>query len=267
MRFYISYFKLRFITALQYRAAAIAGLTTQFFFGIVFIMVYVAFYESKAATLPMQLNELVSYLWLNQAFFALINLLYNDIEIINLIKTGDLAYELARPKQIYTMWYAKIIGQRLAMVTLRAFPVLIITMFLPEPYNLGLPITLSNFILFLITLLVGALLMTAIVTLYHILMLYTLDEKGITNIFIVLADILSGLVVPIPFFPDWLQKITTYLPFRYVSDLPFRLYTGNISLHDGIIGLIVQLIWLLIIVTISYLLTKKSLKRIVVQGG
>lgn len=267
MRFYLSYFKLRFITALQYRTAAIAGLTTQFFFGIVFIMVYVAFYESKASVLPMQLNELVSYLWLNQAFFALINLLYNDTEIINLIKTGDLAYELARPKQIYPMWYAKIIGQRLAMVTLRAFPVLIITMLLPEPYNLGLPVTLSNFILFLITLVVGALLMTAIVTLYHILMLYTLDEKGITNIFIVLADILSGLVVPIPFFPDWLQKITTYLPFRYVSDLPFRLYTGNISIYDGIIGLIVQLTWLLITITISYALTKKTLKRIVVQGG
>ena len=46
MSYYLSYFKLRFITSLQYRAAALAGISTQFFFGFVFIMVYVAFYES-----------------------------------------------------------------------------------------------------------------------------------------------------------------------------------------------------------------------------
>ena len=39
MRFYLSYFKLRFISGLQYRFAAIAGILTQFFFGIVIIMV------------------------------------------------------------------------------------------------------------------------------------------------------------------------------------------------------------------------------------
>ena len=49
---YLNYFKLRFITNLQYRASALAGLSTQFFFGFVYIMVYIAFYQSGGKSLP-----------------------------------------------------------------------------------------------------------------------------------------------------------------------------------------------------------------------
>ena len=37
MRSYINYFKLRIITNMQYRSAALSGIVAQFFFGIVFI--------------------------------------------------------------------------------------------------------------------------------------------------------------------------------------------------------------------------------------
>ena len=86
MRTYISNFKLRFVSSLQYRAAALAGIPTQIFFGLIFIMVYLAFYESNNADVPMDFNQLASYLWLNQIFFSLINMWYRDQEIFNLIK-------------------------------------------------------------------------------------------------------------------------------------------------------------------------------------
>ena len=47
MKSYLNYFKLRVITNLQYRVASIAGISTQFFFGLVYIMVYLALYESN----------------------------------------------------------------------------------------------------------------------------------------------------------------------------------------------------------------------------
>lgn len=267
MKFYISYFKLRFITGLQYRAAALAGLSTQFFFGIIFAMVYIAFYESNDVNTPMQLTELISYLWLNQVFFSLINMFYKDREIINMIKSGNIAYELARPKKIYFMWFAKILGSRVSMVILRSLPVLIISFILPKPYNLSLPVSIEAFLIFLFTLIIGTLLMTSLITLCHVIVLNTLDEKGIANIFSAVADILSGVVVPIPFFPAILQRITNFLPFRYVSDLSFRIYSGNVSISEGLQGIVIQIIWIIITTLIGYLLTKKSLKRVVVQGG
>ena len=109
--------------------------------------------------------------------------------------------------------------------------------------------------------------MTAIITLYPIISMRTLTEKGIVEIIIALADILSGLVVPIPFFPKYFQAISKVLPFQYVSDLPFRIYVGNISLTEGINGLLIQIIWLLILIITGYILMNKSLKKAVVQGG
>lgn len=267
MRFYLSYFKLRFITSLQYRKAALAGIATQFFFGLVYIMVYLAFYESSTNNGPMEINELVSYLWLNQAFFALTYMFYKDDEIFNMIKNGNIAYELLRPKKIYFMWFSKIIAQRLSNVALRFLPVIIVAFLLPYPYGLSLPLSFMHFIMFLITLFVGVLLMTSINTLYHVLTLSTLNEKGVTNIFMAVADILSGGVIPIPFFPGFLQVVANILPFRYVSDLSFRLYSGNIGITDGLQQMLIQIVWFIIIVLIGVIVLKKSLKKVVIQGG
>ena len=267
MKAYFTYFKLKFATGLQYRAAALAGISTQFFFGFVFIMVYYAFYKSGSGHLPMEIGQLTTYLWLNQALFALISQYYKDQELFSLIRTGNLSYELIRPKNIYFMWYFKLLGQRYANVALRFLPIIIITIFLPEPFNFSLPISLESFIVFILTLFTGSLLVVAITTLYPVITLLTMNEKGVVNIFVVIADILSGLVIPIPFFPPLLKKVSQMLPFQYVSDLPFRIYVGNISVNEGLIGLGIQVIWLLIIITLSYNIMNHNLKRVVVQGG
>ena len=267
MKSYLSYFKLKFITGLQYRAAALAGMATQLFFGFVYISVYVAFYETGNGTVPMPLKQLVSFLWLNQAFFALVYMWYKDKDILTMIKNGNVAYELCRPQDLYWMWFSKIFGERLSNVILRFLPVIFIACILPYPYHLDLSISLIRLLIFLGSLILSSILMVSLVLLYHVICLFTLDEKGIVNIFMIISDVLSGLVLPIPFFPNWLQNISNILPFRYVSDFPFRLYVGNISIKEGLIGLIVQIIWIIILILIGRLITKKALKKAVIQGG
>ena len=267
MKSYISYFKLKFKTGLQYRAAALAGISTQIFFGSVYICVYVAFYESDSSNLPMELHQLVSYLWLNQCFFALVYMWYKDKDILNLIKSGNIAYELCRPQNLYLMWASKLLGERLSKVLLRFLPVIIFAVLLPSPFNLSLETTILRFILFIVSLALASILVTVLILLYHIICLFTLDEKGIVNMFMVVSDLLSGLEIPIPFFPNYLQSITNILPFRYVSDFPFRLYVGNITINEVLIGLLVQLVWIVILVIIGNILVKNALKKAIIQGG
>ena len=57
----------RFRMLLQYRAAALAGLWTQIFFGLVLLMIYEAFYRSTMLRQPMTFAEIVTYVWLGQA--------------------------------------------------------------------------------------------------------------------------------------------------------------------------------------------------------
>lgn len=267
MKAYFSYFKLKFITGLQYRSAAWAGIATQFFFGFVYIMVYIAFYSSGDKNTPMTLSQVITYLWLNQALLALLNQFTRDKELFNLVREGTICYELARPKNLYFMWYFKVLGEKLSSVLLRFFPIILVTIILPKPYNLGLPASGYHFLLFIISLCVGSLLVVSLTILYPIVTLTTMNEKGIVNIMITIANILSGISVPIPFFPDFLKKISALLPFQYISDLPFRIYVGNIGIETGIVNIFIQFIWLLILISIGYFLMYKSLKRVTVQGG
>lgn len=267
MKQYLSYFKLRFIVGLQYRAAAIAGICTQFFFGFVFIMVYLAFYESNVNSAPMELSQLISYVWLGQAFFSLTNLYHREKEIVQMIKNGDVAYELCRPGNLYLKWFSKIYATKISSVILKFLPVIVIGIILPEPYNLIAPTSLESFIGFILTLLAGSVLICTIITLLHVLIFYTIDADGILNAFRVIAELFAGSIVPVPLLPKILQVISKYLPFQYMNDIPFRIYVGNIGTNQIYSTLLIQVIWIIIIVFFSIMLTKKSLKKVVVQGG
>ncbi|MGN1371811.1 MAG: ABC transporter permease [Candidatus Coprovivens sp.] len=267
MKQYISYFKLKFSTGLQYKSAAIAGMLTQIFFGLVFVMVYIAFYSNGTNNLEMTLKELIPYLWLNQAFFSLISVWHKDNEILSMIRKGDVAYELCRPQNLYIMWFIRILTSKLSAVLLRCPLLLIVSLLLPSPYNLTLPANPIAFISFIITLVISSLLITAIVTLIYILIFYSIDNKGIMGMYCSIAEILSGQVIPIPLFPTILKNIAILLPFAYISDFSFRIYTGNIYGLDIIKGLIVEITWLIILIIVGAISTNSILKRVSVQGG
>lgn len=268
MKTYLSIFKLKFINGIQYRMAAIAGLLTQLFFGFIFISVYLAFYETNGeSSLPMKWQELVDYLWLNQAFFALVYTWFKDNELLSMIKNGNIAYEFVRPINFYKKWFATMYGTRLSNVLLRFLPVILVSLLLPYPYKLGLPINITSFILFIISLVISSLVITSFTMIYHLITIYTLDEKGIMSLFMVSAEIFSGGTVPISFFPPFLQTIANILPFRYICDLPFRIYSGNISIIEALPNILYGIIWLIILLLIGYLLAQKSTRKALIQGG
>lgn len=267
MKQYITFFRMSLMKGLQYRIAAIAGMSTQLFFGLMFIMIFEAFYKGSTQAQGISLHELVQVVWLQQSFLLFIMLWYRDAELYNMISSGNIAYELCRPTNLYNYWYARLIGQRLSGALLRFLPILIIASFLPAPYNLSLPPSIFTFILFVITLFLGLILMIAISMFIYISVFYTLSPTGSLLLFAVFGEFFAGLTIPIPLMPKALQIITYALPFRYTSDLPFRIYAGNIGTQEALISIGVQLVWIALSVSVGKLWLKNALKRVVIQGG
>lgn len=268
MRTYVSVFRLRFNNGLQYRAAALAGVATQFFWGFIIIMVYQAFYAmSDSAGIPMSLPQLVTYVWLQQSFLSFIMLWYRDNELFQLITTGNIAYELCRPSDIYSFWYAKLIAQRVASALLRCSPILAVACFLPERYRLSLPPDVTTFILFAVTLILGLFVLVAISMFIYISVFYTMSPVGSLLMFNVIGEFLAGMVIPVPLMPDWLQRIVYVFPFRWTADFPFRVFSGHIGHAEALTGIAVQLIWLTCLIVLGKLAMRKALSRVVVQGG
>lgn len=263
LRPYYSIVSARMRSLLQYRSAAIAGFGTQLFWGLIRVVVFTAFYHSSTRQQPLSLSEMISYLWLIQAMFALA--MWNvDQDVRGMIRTGTVAYELLRPVDLYGLWFSRALAARIAPTLLRAVPLFIVaTLFL----GLHLPPTPSAFAAWVLTTCVAFGLAAAFSVLITISLLYTVSGDGIVRMAPTLMYVCSGMMLPLPLMPPWTQPLLNFLPFRGIVDTPFRLYTGNLPLHDLPLALAHQLLWLLVLVLCGRKLLHNAMHRLVVQGG
>ena len=132
---YWSFFKMRLMAGLQYRAAALAGMSTQFVWGAMEILLYRAFWLEHPERFPMGMEALSNYIWLQQAFLTLFAMWNWEMEILESVKTGTVSYELLRPTDIYGMWMARSVANRFARAALRMVPVIVVSSLLPAPYG------------------------------------------------------------------------------------------------------------------------------------
>jgi ABC-2 type transport system permease protein len=262
----------RFRTLLQYRAAALAGVWTQLFFGLVLIMIYEAFYRSSSpAAQPMAFAQVVSYVWLGQALFTMLP--WNvDPDIRAMVRSGAVAHELCRPVDLYGLWYARAIAHRTAPVILRAAPMVVVaTAVLPaiglDEWQLGPPASLASGIGFAAALVCGFTLVCALSTLINITLLWTISGDGTVIMATTVVSMLSGLVIPLPLLPDWAQPVLRWLPFAAVLDLPFRIYSGHVPPADVVVVIARQLAWTVALVAFGRWLLGRGMRRVVVQGG
>jgi ABC-2 type transport system permease protein len=257
---------MRLIAGMQYRAAAWAGVATQFFWGTIELLVYSAFYRA-ARDAPMAFNQLADFIWLRQAFLAMFALWAQDEELLNMVVKGDAAYELCRPCTIYTFWYARLLATRFARTLLRCFPILMVAAFLPEPFRFHLPPGVGAAVLFVPALLMAALLVAAVSMFIYLLTFVTLSSAGTKLLFGVTGEFLMGALIPIPFMPEALQRVLDFLPFRYLADFPFRVYSGHIPVAGALTGIGIQAVWIVLLIGTGLLAFRGIQKRIVVQGG
>jgi len=261
----------RFRMLLQYRAAALAGLWTQTFFGLVLLMVYEAFYRSTTVPQPMAFAEVVSYIWLGQALLAMLP--WNaDAELRAMIRSGAVAYELCRPIDLYSLWFARALAWRTAPTILRAIPMCVIAAGLLPLIGLGEwrlagPPSVAAALAFAATLLCTLLLGCALTTVINISLLWTIGGDGVVILMTTLVTFLSGMIIPVPLFPDWLQPVVRALPFAGLVDLPFRVFTGHIP-PGGVWSVLGhQVLWTGLLVLLGRWLLSRGIRRVVVQGG
>lgn len=262
MNAYTAMLSARCRTLLQYRAAAVAGFGTQLFWGIIRMMIFAGFYAAGPAAAPMSQRDVVAYIWLGQAFFAMFPL-RSDSELAELILRGNVVYELLRPVDLYGFWYARSLASRIAPTLMRSVPMLAIAsaagwLFWPGPGSLAACI---------VSLAAAVLMSAALSMLMTVTLAWTVSARGINSIVMSVAYFLSGMVIPLPFFPDRIQPLLRALPFRGLIDTPFRLFTGHIPASELPAVLAHQVLWTAALVLLGRWLLGRARRRLVIQGG
>jgi len=265
MKIYASLIRIRFLNGLQYRTAAAAGLSTQFAWGFMEILAFMALYRANPAAFPMEFSQTVSYIWLQQGFLALFFSWGYGADAAETIVSGNIAYDMARPIDIYNRWFCETIATRLSRGALRCMPVLIVALLLPAPMNLSLPASPVQFLVFIVSMIMAMCVVTAFGMLDIMTTFYTMSRMNL--VFAIVCDFLGGAYIPLPFFPDRFRNVLEILPFASMQNLPLRIYSGHISGAEMHRGLALQVFWLVTLVLLGKWVMNRSLKRVVTQGG
>ena len=264
---YKALFRIRFTNSLQYRAAAIAGLTTQFAWGFMYILGFRAFYQSNPYAFPMTFEQTVSYIWMQQAFLALFFIWMYEYSIFESIESGQISYEMVRPMDLYSRWYTQTAANRLSRALLRSIPILVVGFILPRPFRLVLPNDVGRLGLFFLSMILCMGVVVSISMLIYISAFYTVNSLGTRIVIGVAADFLAGGYIPIPFFPDTLRLVVEWSPFGAMQNMPLLIFNGSLVGADLIRGLVLQVFWLVVLISVGRVLMARTLRRVVVQGG
>jgi ABC-2 type transport system permease protein len=263
VRAYYAIFSARFRTLLQYRAAAFAGFGTQLFWGLIRVMILTAFYRSSTAEQPMSLEQTVTYIWLGQAFFAMLPFNVGP-DIRQLVREGTVAYDLLRPIDLYGFWYMRALALRTAPPLLRSIPIFILAGLF---FGMQPPDSFASGVAWVFAMAGAIILGVAMSTLINISVLWTISGEGISRLITALFFIFGGMIVPLMLFPDWAQKILLLLPFSGIIDTPFRIYMGIIP-PEGIAWVLAhQLLWSLVFVLTGRYMVSRATRILTIQGG
>ncbi len=232
------------------------------FFMFIFVQLWTAVYQSQDATEIAGLT-LANTIW----YFLIAEVMElgkprHDIRIAEEVKDGSIAYTMVRPYNYLAYQFANGMGEagvRMLLVFLLGVPVVI--------YYAGLPtVALRHLPAVLLVVALAVLLDFFVYSIIGLLAFVTEDIFSFRLIYQKLVFILGGLMIPIDFLPDWLQRIARVLPFSLTTYAPAKLFVAFDAAQFRQI-VVTQLIWLVIIGIILYRQYRWAVRRLVVNGG
>lgn len=263
MSAYSAIFMMRVKALFQYRLAALMGSFTQLFWGLIHIMILRAFYTNSYQSEPISLEEAIAFTWIGQTLLGLIPWSV-DKEVERQIKNGDVAFELLRPLNLYGVWFVRSLAMRLIPCVMRCIPILILGGLF---FSFSPPVSEVALALFCFSVFLSLLLSAGFTTLITLSLFWTFSGEGIQRLVPHFMILLSGMLVPLPLFPDWLQPVLSIQPFRALIDIPCRFYTGLILPANALPYLVFQAAWALLFILLGQKILKRALKQFIILGG
>jgi ABC-2 type transport system permease protein len=183
------------------------------------------------------------------------------VPISSAVKDGSIAYLLSKPYNFLLYQLSIGLGDSLLLLITNALTGGIIAWVMvgPPPNIKGLPLTI-------IVILLATLINFCFNALIGLLAFITEEVNAFQWIYSKFILVLGGVLIPLDFFPDWLQKISKLLPFAQITYGPARFFIDP-ELPRFINLIAFQSIWLLLLTIILVLVYKKGTSWLAINGG
>lgn len=206
--------------------------------------------------------EAISYAAVSQALLMVVPQ-WGVVGVASNVRTGQVAIDLLRPIDFFGLFLARRLGVSAYYLLVRMVPLLVVAwvgaVLLPPAWWL-LPALV-------VSVLLGAIIANSLLFLIEISSFWLENETGVRYAVLGLASLLGGLVLPLAFFPPWVQQLSRWLPFEYTLYLPVQIWLGKHAGAELAWTLLAQAAWAVGMVGLCKLALWRGAARLRVAGG
>lgn len=266
MMTYIVVFQKSFQRMMAYRSATIAGVLTNFFFGLLRAYILIAVFQSSGRIMigGYSRRDAITYTALTQAIGSPLGLINWWWDVMRTIRSGDIIMDLTKPYHFFSFWLARDMGRTAFQFIFRGSPILL---FFPIFFELTWPTSFSHLGLIFLSVCLAALVSFSCRFLVNLAAFWFLDAVGIGRFAWMAMGFFSGFIVPVAFFPDWLRIFVNWTPMPAVINTPIEVYLGLV--HGSALWRAIgnQLAWVIGMAFLCEFTYRRGVRRLVIQGG
>ncbi len=263
---YLALFRKGFQRMMAYRSATLAGIATNFFFGLLRTYLFIAVFDASGQVSigGFSLRDAITFTALTQAFGSSLGIINWWWEVGKTIESGEIITDLTKPFHYFSFWLSRDLGRMVFQVIFRGLPIMIVYPFF---FELTWPTSMAQWLLFSLSLSMAMIISFCWHFWMNCLSFWFVNAKGFGRFAWLAAAFFSGFLIPLSFFPDWLKAIAMWTPLPAIINTPIEIYLGvaqGAALWEAL-GL--QLFWVIAFTIICELTFRAGRKRLVIQGG
>ncbi len=256
--------KKAFLRSAVYRFDVWSRLGSNLIFLLMWGSIWTALYAGREEAGGISFQAMLTYIVVSQ-FLTGVNGAGTPLwEIQEKVRTGDIALELMRPFNIPLRYLFADFGSVAFYIITALLPIYAILFIFMD---FTLPENIFTWVSFIVAAFIGFLIRYCIEMAFGLLTFFLVETGGIEDIFYFAMSLLSGSVIPLWFFPDWLAKVAVYLPFQGIYYIPNAIFIGEIAGGEILLSIGLQIFWVFICYLLLRLVWNKASHKVVVQGG
>jgi ABC-2 type transport system permease protein len=255
-----------FRRALTYRVAMLAGLVTNLFFGLLRANILVALAaggQVGSVSVGFDQQDIITYTALSQAVIMFLSI-FGSYDLMQMVYRGEIANDLLKPLALLPFWLAQDLGRALASLLLRGITIMLIYRIF---YQIATPDNLLQWLATITSFALALLISFFFRLLVNLTAFWSPDARGIGRFAFGFSMFASGFLMPLEFFPPFIQQILAFTPFPAIVNTPIGIYLGAINGQALTEQLFLQLIWVLVLLVLAQMVLWQGSKRLVILGG
>ena len=263
MRLFFELSKRAFQRQLTYRAAVIAGLATNLFFGLLRAAMLTALYGQRDSLAGLSIEGAITYTGITQAIIGFLNI-FGWWELMRSVNSGEVGADLLKPMNYYAFWLARDLGRAGVQLLLRGGGIMIIYALI---FDLTYPTSAGQWLALAVAIWLSWLVNFSWAFLVNLAAFWTPNARGVGFFAFGFSMVLSGFFLPLRFFPDWFVRLANLTPFPAMVNTLVEIYLGTLDGPAMLQAILIQMIWFGILFGLGQLVLRAGVRRLVIQGG